>query len=350
MGEPIKFEIIESGGVFDHGESMEKAIDALDDILDRYERGRLSRSKFISALHAIIRRHPNFVDGYAHLGYAMIEKGDPNSGLEACLHGLQIGLNALPKDFAGLIEWRYLENRPFLRAAHGVVLCHLRLKQRREAIAMMEKILAWNPRDNQGISLLIGSEYLRNGDVLKAATIMDETAHLFPPYHYEIGLINFMKGAFVAAATHLRRGFLENIYIAEIICGCKDPIPFNIGPEADFSEIELAKEYVDSYGDLWWSTPNAVQFLRWLHTNPKILIERASILEVREALTWECDLSRRRLLMHEEMALRSGIDDRLSNEIVVIRKDRNGRQIARWLYDGRITGHFAGLDTNGPWI
>ena len=45
-------------------------------------------------------------------------------------------------------------------------------------------------------------------------------------------------------------------------------------------------EYMLDYGMLWHVTPGAVAFLRWLHTHPKVMAERADILQWQEALLW----------------------------------------------------------------
>ena len=58
-------------------------------------------------------------------------------------------------------------NRPFLRAASGVIECRTALGENAKAITLMEKILAWDPNDHQGWRWQIGSEYLRGGSPLR---------------------------------------------------------------------------------------------------------------------------------------------------------------------------------------
>ena len=66
------------------------------------------------------------------------------------------------------------------------------------------------------------------------------------------------------------------------------------------------------------------------------MVERAAVLECREALLWERDGERRRSIMDAEMAAWDRIDDRLSHETVVERTDRNGRKVYPWLYSGTL--------------
>ena len=332
MNEIVSFEVIDDGGTFEHGSGYDAIVDQLDETLDLWHCGELTRPKYIAALKAILERHPHFIDGHAHLGYALMEEGRPKLALQSCLRGFEVGRAAIPPEYAGVIEWDLLENRPFLRAAHGVVLCHMRLGQRSQAIDVMERMITWNPNDNQGIRFLIGSEYLRAGKTAKALTILNEQADQYPPYHYELGLLHFMKGATVAAATSLRRGFVANPYIAEMLCGCPDPMPLAIWHGSSDAEPETAHDYVQAYGDLWYKTPNAIAFVRWLHTHPRVMAERAAIFDPKEALLWEHEFERRRVLIEQEDKALAKIDERLSDAIVVERADRDGRMVAPWLY------------------
>ncbi|MBB5538819.1 tetratricopeptide repeat protein [Rhizobium giardinii] len=332
MGGPVTFEIAGDDGIFGHGDGYGAIVDELDAALDGRESGNLTEASYLSALRGIVERHPRFIDGHAHLGYALLEQGKPQAALEACLHGLQLGENALPAGFAGRIERSFLVNRPFLRAAHGVMLCRLHLGQRKEALTLMEKMLAWNPSDNQGIRFLIGSEYLRAGKTAKASRVFKNEADQYPPYHYDMGLLHFLAGNLVAAATSLRRGFAANGYVAEILSGNPDPMPLAIWHHSNLAEPEVAHDYIEQCGDLWRKTEGAIPFLRWLHMHPKVMAERAAVFECLEALLWEQNVDRRRMLLDREEAALAAIDDQLSAEVVVARVDRHGRSVSPWLY------------------
>jgi len=66
-----------------------------------------------------------------------------------------IGERALPAGFSGLLPWGLIDNRPFLRALHGLALCRWRLRDFDAARAICESLLWLNPDDNQGVRDII---------------------------------------------------------------------------------------------------------------------------------------------------------------------------------------------------
>ena len=327
----IALEMHQDVAVFQYPPGYDAIVEELDDLLDRRGGGRPSTPWYVKALEDLVERHPWFIDGHAHLGNALYDRGTFKPALASCMRGYSLGTEIIPPDFQEFIEWKFLENRPFLRAAHGAALCLLKLKNAGDAIAIMERMLAWNPDDNQGIRYIIGSEYLRIGQEERARSLFETEAAEYPPYWYELALLQFRQGQHAAAATSLRRGFSENVYIPEILCGNPDPLPVGIWHGSSFAEPELAKEYAEQCGKLWRHTPDAIAFLRWLHTHPKVMAERAAVLEPKEALLWERDFDRRGSLLDAVQIAKGGIDDELSNAITADRTDRQDRRVSPWL-------------------
>ena len=252
--------------------------------------------------------------------------------LTSYTRGFSHCIDVLPSGFESFIEWGHLENRPFLRAAHGVALCQLKLGRSADGVTTLERMLAWNPDDHQGVRYVLGSEYLRAGQEDRAWSFFETEASQYPPYRYEMALLLFRREDHVAAATALRRGFVESGYIAEILCGNPEPPPMGIWHGDGFSMPRTAKDYVSDYGRLWRETPGAVAFLRWLHTHPRAMVERAEILCYAEEVMWERDGERRVFLSQGKRAAMRRIDDALSREIVVERIDPHGRSVLPWLY------------------
>jgi tetratricopeptide (TPR) repeat protein len=105
-----------------------------------------ARALLMDSLHRDLR----CVDAHAGLGNLEFDR----SPSRALLHyelGVRIAELSLPSSFDGALPWARLYNRPFLRCLHGLGLCLWRLGRRLEAEQVFERLLAFNPNDNQGV-------------------------------------------------------------------------------------------------------------------------------------------------------------------------------------------------------
>lgn len=94
------------------------------------------------------------LDAHAHLGNLLFDR-HPRRAIRHYKVGTQIGEWSIGKDFTGLLPWRFMNNRPFLRCMQGLGLCLWRLQRFEEAEKVFSRILWLNPSDNQGIRFLI---------------------------------------------------------------------------------------------------------------------------------------------------------------------------------------------------
>ncbi len=94
------------------------------------------------------------LDAHAHLGNFLFDHG-PKDAIRHYEVGVRIGELSLPPDFNGLLPWGHIDNRPFLRCLHGYGLCLWRLERFEEAERVFDRMLWFNPSDNQGIRFLI---------------------------------------------------------------------------------------------------------------------------------------------------------------------------------------------------
>ncbi|WP_142664808.1 hypothetical protein [Paracoccus laeviglucosivorans] len=330
----IQLEIFPDGAEFDHGEFGVEASRELDALLDARNEAQISPAKYLSALRDIVSRHPLYIDGHAHLGAALSDQGRPKLALAACLAGYEIGRAVIPEEYAGPIEWVFLNNRPFLRAAQGSALCYAALGKFAEAVAIMAQMLRWNPDDHQGVRFAIGSYYLRCKQPGLAREIFTAHASAYPPYHYELALLEFSEGNVTAAASSLQRGFASNLYIAEILSGNPDPAPLPLWHGRNFAATMLAREYTRMAAPLWQRTPEALAFLRWLFNQPTVLRHRAEIISLREQLAWEDEVGQRKILLDQLGAVTDEINDGLSKAMV--RRRVHPRHGAIWPWQLRL--------------
>ncbi len=89
------------------------------------------------------------LDAHAHLGNLVFDSR-PEDAIRHYEVGVRIGELSLGTDFAGLLPWGWIDNRPFLRCLHGYGLCLWRLNRFDEAAAVLDRMLWLNPSDNQG--------------------------------------------------------------------------------------------------------------------------------------------------------------------------------------------------------
>lgn len=144
----VVLELDEDGAWFRHGAEEREADGQLDTLLDQRASGSLSEKKFHLALADLVEHYPNYIDGHAHLGFVMLERGKAKQALDACERGLVIGLAAIPRTYRGPHRMVLVGNRPLLRAVRGVALCYQKLGRRDQTIEILEHMLRWNPSDN----------------------------------------------------------------------------------------------------------------------------------------------------------------------------------------------------------
>ncbi len=130
--------------------------DAGDPILDALElrdHGDVTGARRM--LHDLAEWDARCLDAHAHLGMLAFSGGDPDG---ACAHyatGVQIAERSLPRDFAGVLPWGWLDNRPFLRCLHGLTISTWRLDRHDLAETLCWALLWLNPGDNQGAAELL---------------------------------------------------------------------------------------------------------------------------------------------------------------------------------------------------
>lgn len=94
------------------------------------------------------------LDAHAHLGNFVFENR-PAVAMRHYEVGLRIGELSLGDDFSGLLEWGHVDNRPFLRCMHGCGLCLWRFGRFEQAERLFDRMLWFDPSDNQGVRFLI---------------------------------------------------------------------------------------------------------------------------------------------------------------------------------------------------
>jgi hypothetical protein len=118
------------------------------DAAELCEIGRVAEANAL--LMETLGRDLRVLDAHAGLGNIIFERS-PERAIVHYEIGVRIGELSIPEDFDGLLVWGRIYNRAFLRCLYGYGLCLWRLGNLVAAKTVFERILAFNPNDNQGI-------------------------------------------------------------------------------------------------------------------------------------------------------------------------------------------------------
>ena len=192
---------------YEEGEEFEAALEALRSG-DYETAGQL--------LRAFIKRFPNHIDSYHHLGIIETDLGHLGRARKYFEMGYRIGLRSIPENFAWRLPWNCLKNRPFLRASHGYGLALAQARCHLEAAEVYEQILSWNPDDNQGIRYLLPSLYLEARAPQKARAALEQ--HRADGMNlYTRCLVEIQHGHRGEAVRWLCRGLSYNLHIPKMV-------------------------------------------------------------------------------------------------------------------------------------
>jgi len=133
--------------------------EALDEEFDRavelMEEGKYEEAEKL--LRFIIEQCPYHMDAHHHLALLKWEQMDMMGALEEWGKAVEMGMASFPEDFVigeDLLEWGWIENRPFLRAYHGLGILLFDAGRVDAAYLIFNQLLAMNPNDNQGVRAL----------------------------------------------------------------------------------------------------------------------------------------------------------------------------------------------------
>ena len=121
--------------------------DPILDALELKESGRAGGTE--DKLKELLKADLRCLDAHAHLGNLRFDNM-PEAALRHYAVGIAIGELSLLPGFRDLLPWGLIDNRPFLRCLNGYGLCLWRLNRPQEALAVFERLLWFNPTDNQG--------------------------------------------------------------------------------------------------------------------------------------------------------------------------------------------------------
>jgi len=215
----------------------------------------------------LLSDYPEFIDVYHHLAMLLDEAGRETEAFALWQHAGKIGLEYLPEEIrsgSGSLPWLFLDNRPFLRAYHGLALEILERGEVEKALEAILRLLAWNPNDNQGVRALAVDCYFQLEQpegVLEICELFPEDGMegvLFgrPLALYQVGEIERAREALVLAVE-----FLPSV--AQELIKTRHRKPKDMRPGSiTFGGEDQAYLYWKVHGRYWNETPGALDLLR----------------------------------------------------------------------------------------
>ena len=102
----------------------------LDPVADAAELHRAGADKEATRiLEGLVALDERCVDAWVHLGNIAFDNNGPKAAAELYDRAVAVGEQSLPDGFAGVLPRGLIDNRPFLRALHGLGLCAWRQRR-----------------------------------------------------------------------------------------------------------------------------------------------------------------------------------------------------------------------------
>ena len=96
----------------------------IDPVADAAELSRRGDARAATQiLEGLVAQDERCIDAWVHLGNMAFEHAGPETALPLYDRAVAIGEQALGSGFFGVLSWGFVDNRPFLRALHGLGLC-----------------------------------------------------------------------------------------------------------------------------------------------------------------------------------------------------------------------------------
>lgn len=302
--------------------------DALDALIDKLDAGQINDKQALMQGRKLEAATPDNLEIQNFIANRLWALGMRDEAAEVHERAFNRALALIPKGYKGQITWSEIDNRSFLRLAHGTLLGLMHRREGKSAMVLAKKLLAWCPMDNLGVRFLLGDIALITGDRKAAMKEYLNGAANSPAHWYQAALIAFREGDYVAACTYLRRGIAANPYIAEGLTGRTLIAEHLYWHASNVHGPEWAIDYLESAACDWTSVE--IDFVDWVFNSSLVLRERAELMELQEGLTYERDDEKRGSYAWRSARFVKGITDKASDKMVKKIRNRYGVEVWPW--------------------
>jgi len=155
--------------------------------------------------------------------------------------------------------WGFLETRPYMRARAGFAATLWHLGKHDEAIEHYQAMLELNPNDNQGIRYVLASHLLATNNIDRLKSLIgqydeDSTDWLYPQ------VLLAYRSSDPDAGKLAEEAWLANSSVPDALSG-KLPVIASPNGYVTMGGEDEAASYVHANGNIWRTTPGAVEWL-----------------------------------------------------------------------------------------
>jgi tetratricopeptide (TPR) repeat protein len=230
-----------------------------------YEEG--SDDEAESIFRAVLAQMPDHIDAIHHLALVLSDRNLSDQARDLWEQAVRIGHKAFPQDFeieGDLLEWGWLDNRPFLRCLHGLALVRYEKGEIDEALELFHELLSLNPNDNQGVrSIAIEALFKleRFEDALEIAEhypydIMSETL-------YGRALALFKLGQRNKATVALKKAIKHSPLVGKELLKTRHRLPRTANPDMiTMGGADEAYYYWKDSGKFWEQDTETMEWLK----------------------------------------------------------------------------------------
>lgn len=270
-----------SKGRYEYNGPEALVLEWVGEALERWRKAPTATDAHVQHLRRLSELAPELLEPHEKLGSLLAERA-PEEAADAYQRAVAIAERVLPPGFRGEIPLEPRPNRAYLRSLYGLALLASRRGEHLASARALARLRAVCPRHKPALWLL-GLELLRGGEYAAARTALREVAAQYAPARYELALLAWLEDDRVRCVCELRRGFLQNPYIAELLQGYANPRAIRHWHENHLTGPAIAEAYIGVYGELWWHYPGLAELLRDIYNHSEVLRERADYSFILEA-------------------------------------------------------------------
>lgn len=246
---------------FDFSPAIRAATDEFYSLLNR-----CGDSNYARELGRFVKKHPNHIDALYHRAECLLCDGKLVEGFRMSQAAVGIGYAAMPPRFKlgrDRLRTSFIQNRPFLRAIHGLMRAQYILRLDADAIQSAETALKLDPEDRNGFREWLVTFYLVQRRDQDALSLFESKAYkgtfFGSEYLHALALIRQRK--FAPARSVLRECLRYRRYVAKYLLDSSLPKV----PPSGFGMASGGEEegchYAGLFGALWRENPEAMKIL-----------------------------------------------------------------------------------------